>query len=99
MAIGSLITAASGLIGVILAKCRCVYRRQDGECQPACGFSDKPLERENNSLEIHHDKLEDLEIIVLSKKNRLKGNGDFQCAEDLRGQSAEDPKQQEHVRF
>ena len=69
MAIGSLITAASGLIGVILAKCRCVYRRQDGECQPACGFSDKPLERENNSLEIHHDKIEDCEIIIVSKKS------------------------------
>ena len=68
MALGSLITAGSGLIGVVLAKCRCVYRRQDGECQPACGFSDKPLERENNSLEIHHDRIEDCEIIIVSKK-------------------------------
>ena len=68
MAIGSLITAASGLIGVILAKCRCVYRRQDNECQPACGFSDKPLEPDHSELSIHHDKVEDLEIIVISKK-------------------------------
>ena len=68
MAIGSLITAASGLIGVVLAKCRCVYRRQDGECQPSCGFSDKPLEPEHSVLDVHHDRLEDIEIIVLSKK-------------------------------
>ena len=69
MAIGSLITAASGLIGVILAKCRCVYRRtEDGVCQPACGFSDKPLEPDHSELSIHHDKVEDLEIIVISKK-------------------------------
>ena len=44
MALGSLITAASGLIGVILAKCRCVYRRtEDGTCLPSCGFPDKLL--------------------------------------------------------
>lgn len=67
MAIGSLITAASGLIGVILAKCRCVYRRQDGECQPSYGFSDRPLE-DHSSLDVHHDKVEDIEIIVISKK-------------------------------
>ena len=93
MAIGSLITAASGLIGVVLAKCRCVYRRQDGECQPACGFSDKPLEPDHNSLDVHHDKVEYLEIIVISKKNRLKGNLSFQCSEDLRGLKKEDPEQ------
>ena len=68
MAIGSVITAASGLIGVILAKCRCVYRRQVNECQPSCGFSDKPLEPDHSELSIHHDKVEDLEIIVISKK-------------------------------
>ena len=68
MAIGSLITAASGLIGVVRAKCRCVCRRQDGERQPACGLSDKALEPDHSSLDVHHDRIEGSEIIVLSKK-------------------------------
>ena len=69
MALGSLITAGSGLIGVVLAKCRCVYRRsEEGVCLPACGFSDKPLEPDHNSLDIHHDRIEDVEIIIVSKK-------------------------------
>ena len=67
MAIGSLITAASGLIGVILAKCRCVYRRQDNECQPSCGFSDKPREPDHSSLNVNHQRKEDMEIIVIPK--------------------------------
>ena len=69
MALGSLITAGSGLIGVVLAKCRCVYRRaDDGTCMPSCGFSDKPLTPEHHEIEILHEHIDDVEVLVITKK-------------------------------
>ncbi len=69
MALGSLITAASGLIGVILAKCRCVYRRDpDGTCLPSCGFSDKPLTPEQHEIEILREHVDDVEVLLITKK-------------------------------
>ena len=69
VALGSLITAASGMIGVILAKCRCVYRRDDeGTCMPACGFTDKSLLPEKHELEIVHETIDDVDILILTKK-------------------------------
>ena len=33
--LASLVTAGSGLLGVILAKCKCLYKRDvDGNCSP-----------------------------------------------------------------
>ena len=69
MALGSLITAGSGLIGVVLAKCRCVYRRtEDGTCVPSCGFSDKPLTPEQHEIEIWKETVEDIDLLIISKK-------------------------------
>ena len=70
MALGSLITAASGLVGVVLAKCRCVYRRtEDGVCLPSCGFSDKPLTPEEHEIELWHERLGDeIPLLIISKK-------------------------------
>ncbi len=69
VALGRLITAASGLIGVILAKCRCVYGRDgEGHCLPACGFTDKSLLPERHELEIVHETIDDVNIMILTKK-------------------------------
>ena len=68
MLAGSLITALSGLAGVALAKCRCIYRRsQDGVCMPACGFTDKPLEPEEHSLDIWTGRLEAGDILIAAR--------------------------------
>ena len=70
MALGSLITAGSGLVGVVLAKCKCVYRRsEDGVCQPSCVFSDKPLTPEEHEIEVIREHVEDVEILIISKKS------------------------------
>ena len=40
--LASLVTAGSGLLGVVLAKCKCLYKRDsDGNCAPIVAFSDK----------------------------------------------------------
>ena len=44
-------TTIGGLMGVVLAKCRCVYTRNDDGYNPACGFSDKPL-NDHHEIEI-----------------------------------------------
>ena len=68
--LGSLVTAASGLVGVILAKCRCVYRRtEEGVCLPSCGFSDKPLTPEEHEIEVMKEHVDDVEILIISKKS------------------------------
>ena len=69
MLAGSLITALSGLAGVALAKCRCIYRRsEEGVCMPACGFTDKALEPEEKQLEIciEHSELGD--VLLATRK-------------------------------
>ena len=69
MLAGSVITALSGLAGVFLAKCRCVYRRsEEGVCMPACGFSDKPLEKEEHELDIMTAHLEEGDVLIAARK-------------------------------
>ena len=69
MAVGSLITALSGLAGAALAKCKCIYRRDsDNRCQPACGFSDASLIPEEHELEILHEQIDDIPVLILTKK-------------------------------
>ena len=42
--LASLVTAGSGLLGVVLAKCKMMYKRDaGGNCSPICAFSDKAL--------------------------------------------------------
>ena len=73
MAIGSLITACTGLVGVVLAKCRCVYRRtDDGICLPSCGISDKPLTPETHEIDIWKEQVEDVGVLIISQKHHRK---------------------------
>ena len=70
MAIGSLITAISGLAGAALAKCRCIYRRDANDrCQPACGFSDASLLPEEHELEIVHEQVDDIPVLIITRKS------------------------------
>ena len=68
MMIGSLITSGSALIGVVLAKCRCIYKRDsEGNCSPACGFSDKPL-NDHHEIDIFEQQVDDVPVIIITKK-------------------------------
>ena len=57
--LASLITSGAGLLGVILAKCKMIYKRDaDGNCSPICAFSDKALTPEDHEIEIFMRMLE-----------------------------------------
>ena len=68
MAVGSLITAASGLIGIVISKCKCSYRREDDQCQPGCAFQDKPIFDEKHELEISQHVLDEIPVLLITKK-------------------------------
>ncbi len=67
-ATGSIIASVSGLIGVVLAKCRCVYKRDSqGDCSPSCGFSDKPLTTDDHQIDIYHETIDDVPVLIVTK--------------------------------
>ncbi len=63
VAMGSIIASVSGLIGVVFAKCRCVYKRDSqGDCSPSCGFSDKPLTTDDHKIDIYHETIDGVQV-------------------------------------
>ena len=69
--LGSIVATVGGLAGVILAKCRCVYKRDDdGTCNPACGFSDKPL-NDHHEIEIFEHRVDDCPVLIITKKHSI----------------------------
>ena len=69
MMIVSLITSRSALIGVVLAQCRCIYKRDsEGNCSPACGFSDKPLS-DHHEIDIFEHLIDDTPVLIITKKS------------------------------
>ena len=67
-ALGSLITSVTGLLGLIIAKVKCVYRRTDEGCQPACACMDGKLEKDNDELEVHTVSANGVDLIYVAKK-------------------------------
>ena len=66
--LGSIVATVGGLAGVVLAKCRCGYKRNDdGECSPACGFSDKPL-NDHHEIETFEHRVDDCPVLIITKK-------------------------------
>ena len=66
--LGSIVTTIGGLGGVSLAKCRCDYKRDDdGGCNPAYGFSDKPLS-DHHEIEIFEHRVDDCPVLIITKK-------------------------------
>ncbi len=70
--LASALTSAAGLCGVILAKCKMIYKRDsDGNCSPICAFSDKALTPEDHEIEIFHEQIgSDIPVIIIAKKIR-----------------------------
>jgi len=65
--LGSIVTTIGGLMGVILSKCRCVYTRNEDGRNPACGFSDKPL-NDHHEIEIFEHQIHDTPVLIITKK-------------------------------
>ena len=68
--LASLVTAGSGLLGVILAKCKMIYKRDpEGNCSPICAFSDKALMPDEHEIEIFHERVgDDVPVLIITKK-------------------------------
>ena len=68
--LASLVTAGSGLLGVILAKCKCLYKRDaDGNCAPTFAFSDKAITPDEHEIEIFHELVgEGTPVLIITKK-------------------------------
>ena len=69
--LGSLLTAVSGLCGVILSKLKCIYRRNEdtGECSPICAFSEKPMTPSHDEIIVTHEELGgELPVIIITKR-------------------------------
>lgn len=65
---GALITGGLGIVGVIVAKCRCYAKTDDnGECIYGAGFTEVPLAPQPNEIEQHSAQQGDLLYI---KKNK-----------------------------
>ena len=68
--LASLVTAGSGLLGVILAKCKMIYKRdQEGNCSPICAFSDKAIQPDEHEIEFVHECVgDDIPVLIITKK-------------------------------
>ena len=66
--LGSAIASLTGLIGMCIAKVKCVYRHTEEGCQPACACMDGKLERENELLETHVVQANGLDLIYVARK-------------------------------
>ena len=67
--LGSAITSVTGLIGMCIAKLKCVYRHTEEGCQPACACMDGKLERETELLETHTVQANGLDLIYVARKD------------------------------
>ena len=68
--LGSIVTTIGGLLGVVLSKCRCVYKRDEDGCNPACGFSDKPL-NDHHEIDIFEHTIGNTSVLILAGKVSL----------------------------
>ncbi len=69
VATGSLITAAAGIVTLVVHKIKCAYRTtEDGSCGArSCACMDCPLE-DNDEIEVHKIDLKSVERLYASKK-------------------------------
>ncbi len=68
--LASLVTAGSGLLGVLLTKCKMLYKRNaEGQCSPICAFSDKSLTPDEHEIDIYHERVgDDIPVLIITKK-------------------------------
>ena len=67
--LGTLVTSAFALAGLIVSRIKCKYSRDDnGDCNPVCACQNAPLD-DHHELEIERVELDNMEIAIISKKN------------------------------
>ena len=66
---GALLSSSFSLLALVVSRIKCIYRRTDDGCQPACACSGQPLEHQEEEIEIRHVELEGKDVVVLFKKS------------------------------
>ena len=66
--LGSLVTSSFALAGLIVARIKCKYTRDDdGNCNPVCACQNAPLDN-HDELNIERVQLEQGEVAIITKK-------------------------------
>ena len=66
--LGSLVTNAFALAGLIVARIKCKYARDaDGNCNPVCACQNAPLD-DHDELTVERIQLENGEVAIITKK-------------------------------
>ena len=66
--LGSLVTISFALAGLIVARIKCKYARDDdGNCNPVCACQNAPLDN-HDELNIERVQLEQGEVAIITKK-------------------------------
>ena len=65
---GALLSSSFSLLALVVSRLKCIYRRTEDGCQPACACSGQPLEHQEEDIEIRRVEMEGTEIAVLIKK-------------------------------
>ena len=67
--LGVIISSAFSLAALVVSRVKCVYRRTEDGCQPACACSGQPLEpHQEEEIECRRVEIEGKEVVVLIKK-------------------------------
>ena len=64
---GALLSSSFSLLALVVSRIKCIYRRTEDGCQPACASSGWPSEHLEEEIEIRHIELEGNEVVVLFK--------------------------------
>ena len=72
--LATLITAGSGLLGVALAKCKCMYKRDsEGNCSTTFALNDKSIQPDDHEIEVCHEHVgNEIPVLILTKKARAE---------------------------
>ncbi len=66
--LGSLVTSAFALAGLIVSRVKCKYARdEDGMCRPICACQNAPLD-DHHELEIERLELDNMEVAIITKR-------------------------------
>ena len=65
---GALLSSSFSLLALIFSRLKCIYRRTEEGCSPACAFSGQPLEHQEEDIEIRHIELEGKEMALIIKR-------------------------------
>ena len=67
--LGAIVSSAFSLAALVVSRVKCVYRRTEHGCQPACACSGQPLEHQEEEIECRRVEIEGKEVVVLIKKS------------------------------